>query len=367
VNERKGNLIGGWTQVSSGYRDHGGSDSGGSRPDDSGNSGSGAGAGERLAKTVFKDIADFDPEDIFECGQCFRWLRQPDGSYNGVVEGSFANVSYVPDEKQPGVGVVKIWGNLFASDRAKREKYWRNYLDLDRDYTMIKRILSTEDAVMRRAVRDGGGIRVLNQNKWETLLSFIISQNNNIPSIQSCIESLCREHGRKIGILKGEPLYAFPSVDRLSVTRVADLDICRLGYRAKYIAETSRRVALDEGKTLEDGENIPTDELEQYLLSLPGVGPKVANCVMLFSMKKSEVFPIDVWMRRVMAGIYGMSERNLSGMQDYARRNFGKYGGIAQQYLFNYIRKLKRDDPATYDRLNLDAKRDEEEDEERMI
>jgi N-glycosylase/DNA lyase len=372
VKERKETLIGGWAQVSSGYRDHGDSGDGASgygypESGGSGGSGSGSGAGERLAKTVFNDISDFDPEDIFECGQCFRWHRQPDGSYNGVVEGSFANVSYVPDEKKNNVGVVKIWGNLFASDRVKREKYWRNYLDLDRDYTMIKRILSTEDAVMRRAVRVGGGIRVLNQNKWETLLSFIISQNNNIPRIQGCIESLCREHGRKIGMLKDEPLYAFPSVDRLSVTRVADLDICRLGYRAKYIAETSRRVAIDGGKTLEDGEDIPTDELEQYLLSLPGVGPKVANCVMLFSMKKSEVFPIDVWMRRVMAGVYGMSERNLSGMQDYARRNFGQYGGIAQQYLFNYIRKLKRDDPATYDRLNLDAKLDEEDDEERMI
>jgi N-glycosylase/DNA lyase len=354
----------------------GGSGNSGPGDSNSGNSGSGSGdsdrgvgaaAAERLAKTVFEDVTDFDLEDIFECGQCFRWRRQPDGSYSGIVEGSFANVSYIPDEKREGVGVVKIWGNLFVGDRAKREKYWRNYLDLDRDYTLIKRILTTEDIAMRRATRVGGGIRVLNQNKWETLLSFIISQNNNIPRIQGCIESLCREHGRKIGMLKGTPLYAFPSVDRLSVARVADLDICRLGYRAKYVAETARRVAMDEGRTLENGEGIPTGELEQYLLSLPGVGPKVANCVMLFSMKKSEVFPIDVWMRRVMAGVYGMSERNLSGMQDYAKRNFGQYGGIAQQYLFNYIRKLKRDDPAAYGRLNLEAKREGEEDEERMI
>jgi N-glycosylase/DNA lyase len=320
-----------------------------------------------LVKTAFREVTDFDPEDIFECGQCFRWRRQSDGSYSGIVEGSFANVSYAPYENKYNIGDVKIWGNLFASDAAKRERYWRNYLDLDRNYTQIKRILTTEDAVMRRAVRASSGIRILNQNKWETLISFIISQNNNIPRIRGCIEILCREHGHSIGLLKGEPLYSFPSVDRLSVLRPGDLDVCRLGYRARFVSETAKRVALDGGETLCDAEKTPTAELGAYLLSLPGVGPKVANCVMLFSMKKSEVFPIDIWMRRVMAGVYGMSERNLSGMQDYAERNFGEYGGIAQQYLFNYVRKLKRDNPAAYERLGLDATSEKDDEAERMI
>jgi N-glycosylase/DNA lyase len=320
-----------------------------------------------LVKTVFKEVTDFDPEDIFECGQCFRWREQPDGSYSGIVEGSFANVSYIPHEHKYNVGDVKIWGNLFASDGAKRERYWRNYFDLDRDYTKIKRILTTEDSVMGRAVRAGGGIRVLNQNKWETLISFIISQNNNIPRIRGCIEILCREYGRNIGMLKSEPLYSFPSVDRLSVLRYGDLDVCRLGYRAKYLSDTAKRIAFDGGRKLCDAEKTPTAELKEYLLSLPGVGPKVANCVMLFSMKKTEVFPIDVWMRRVMAGVYGMSERNLSGMRDYAKRNFGEYGGIAQQYLFNYVRKLEKDDPTAYERLGLNAARDEDGDPERTI
>jgi N-glycosylase/DNA lyase len=322
----------------------------------------------RLVRTVFKEVTDFNLEDIFECGQCFRWRGQPDGSYSGVVESSFANVSYLPDKSRYNVGEVRIWSNLFADDEAKREKYWRDYFDLDRDYTKIKRILTTEDSVMRRAVRAGGGIRILNQNKWETLVSFIISQNNNIPRIRGCIEVLCREHGRNIGALKGEPLYAFPSIGRLSVLRVDDLAACRLGYRAKYISETAGRVAMDGGKMLKDAEKTPTAELEEYLLSLPGVGPKVANCVMLFSMKKTEVFPIDVWMRKVMAGVYGMSERNLSGMKDYAERNFGEYGGIAQQYLFNYIRKIERDDPAVYERMGLSAARKEDDaDDDRTI
>jgi N-glycosylase/DNA lyase len=326
-----------------------------------GGSGSGGSGGGTLVKTVFHEVTDFDPEDIFECGQCFRWSRQPDGSYSGIVEGAFANVAYIPDEGRYNVGDVRIWSSLHAADAGRREKYWRNYLDLGRDYAKIKRILSTEDSVMTRAVRIGGGIRILNQNKWETLISFIISQNNNIPRIRGCIEALCRAHGRNIGLLKGVPLYAFPSVDRLSVLRGEDLDACRLGYRARYIADVARCIALDGGRTLERGETLPTEELQEYLLSLPGVGPKVANCVMLFSMKKSEAFPIDVWMRRVMSGVYGMSERNLSGMEDYAARNFGEYGGIAQQYLFNYIRKLKRDNPAAYERLGLERKRPQEE------
>jgi N-glycosylase/DNA lyase len=318
-------------------------------------------AGRNLVKTVFEDVRDFDPEDTFECGQCFRWRRQPDGSYSGIVESSFANVSFTPASDGRKGGAVKIWGNLHPADEDKRRRFWRNYLDLDRDYTKIKRVLTTEDYVMNRAVRSGGGIRILNQNKWETLISFIISQNNNIPRIQGCIESLCKEHGRRIGALKGEMLYAFPSVKRLASLHTGDLDTCRLGYRAGYIMETARRVAADQGRTLKGGEDIPTAEIEEYLLSLPGVGPKVANCVMLFSMKKIEVFPIDVWMRKVMAGLYGMSERNLSIMQSYAKRNFGDYGGIAQQYLFNYIRKLKRDNPAAYSRLKLEAKREREE------
>jgi N-glycosylase/DNA lyase len=118
-------------------------------------------------------------------------------------------------------------------------------------------------------------------------------------------------------------------------------------------------VAAEGGKSLEGAENMPAKALESYLLSLPGVGPKVANCVMLFSMKKTEVFPIDVWMRRIMAGIYGMSERNLSGMHNFAERNFGEYGGIAQQYLFNYVRKLKKENPKAYERLGLEQKREE--------
>jgi N-glycosylase/DNA lyase len=308
---------------------------------------------DALVKQVFHNVKDFNLDHIFDCGQCFRWHREKDGSYSGVVEGSFANISFRTGEAGNG-GTVTIWSNLFEQSPSLREKYWINYLDLGRDYGLIKRVLTTEDSIMGKAVRVGSGIRILNQNKWETLISFIISQNNNIPRIKTCIEALCAAQGRAIGTREGATLHSFPSVDRLSVLREEDLDVCRLGYRAKYIAETARRVAYDGGAFLETGDRMPTAKIEEYLLSLPGVGPKVANCILLFSMRKADVFPIDVWMRRVMSRFYGMGEHNTAAMLDYSQRNFGPYGGIAQQYLFYYIREMQKNDPEAYARLALD-------------
>ncbi|MDR1067724.1 MAG: 8-oxoguanine DNA glycosylase [Clostridiales Family XIII bacterium] len=307
-----------------------------------------------LGKLIFNNVSDFNLDDTFDCGQCFRWNRESDGSWSGIVAGAFANISFAPTRGE-NTGSVVIWSNLHAGDPARREAYWRDYLDLGRDYGAIKRILGTEDPVMQKAIKAGPGIRILNQNKWETLISFLISQNNNIPRIRGCIESLCRAHGRRIGKLKGSSVFSFPTIERLAALEDSDLDMCRLGYRARYIAETAKQVARDGGARLEAGEDVPTAEIESYLESLTGVGPKVANCIMLFSMKKTEVFPIDVWVRRVMNRFYGMGEENVSAIKDYAERNFGEYGGIAQQYLFNYIRTIKDDNPALYERFGFES------------
>jgi N-glycosylase/DNA lyase len=313
-----------------------------------------------IVKQVFEYVDDFNLDDIFDCGQCFRWNKQEDGSYTGVVEGAFANVSFKPYPGKRTSGVVEIWSNLHPFSPVRRESFWRNYLDLDRDYGAVKRLLVTEDRIMAKAVAECGGIRILNQDKWETLISFLISQNNNIPRIKGCIEALCAAHGERIGKLRGQPLYAFPTMKKLASLREENLDICKLGYRAKYIVETARQVAYDEGAILGSGERIPTVEIAEYLQRLSGVGPKVANCIMLFSMKKTEVFPIDVWMRRVMNRFYGMGEDNVSAMQDYAARNFGRYGGIAQQYLFKYIRDLKEKNPQMYARYDFERQQEKE-------
>jgi N-glycosylase/DNA lyase len=293
---------------------------------------------EGLSEQRFEDIGDFLPEHAFECGQCFRWRRETDGSWSGVVSGAFANLSYTPYAGEKDRGAITIRSGLFADDPVRREKYWRNYLDLDRDYSAVKQMLAANDEVMSRAIEAGKGIRILNQEKWETLVSFIISQNNNIPRITGCIENLCRQFGARAGRFGGREYYAFPAVSELARLKAEDLAAVRLGYRAKYIVDTAAAVSLDGGAKLESGENLPVDEIESYLLSLPGVGPKVAGCILLFAMKKTEAFPVDVWVRRVMNRFYGIGENNPAAMKDYAARNFGNCGGLAQQYLFNYIR-----------------------------
>ena len=292
-----------------------------------------------LAEQRFENIRDFLPEHTFECGQCFRWHRENDGSYSGVVSGAFANISYMPYAGDEERGLITIRSSLFADDPACREKFWRNYLDLDRDYKAAKQMLASNDKVMARAIEIGRGIRVLNQEKWETLISFIISQNNNIPRICGCIENLCRQFGARTGRFGNGDYFAFPAVSDLARLKIEDLDSCRLGYRAKYIVDTAAAVSLDGGAKLESGDILPVEEIESYLLSLPGVGPKVAGCVLLFAMKKTEAFPVDVWVKRVMNRFYGIDENDVAAIKDFAARSFGNCGGLAQQYLFNYIRQ----------------------------
>jgi len=296
-----------------------------------------------LAEQRFEDIEDFLPEHTSGCGQCFRWRRENDGSWSGVVRGAFANLSYTPYTGEKGRGAVTIRSGLFADDPVRREKYWRNYLDLDRDYKAVKQTLAANDKVMERAIEAGGGIRILNQEKWETLISFIISQNNNIPRITGCIENLCERFGTRAGRFGDREYFSFPSVSDLAGLNAEDLAASRLGYRAKYILDTAAAVSRDGGAMLESCGSLPVNEIESYLLSLPGVGPKVAGCVMLFAMKKTEAFPVDVWVKRVMSRFYGMDENNPAAIKDYASRNFGNCGGFAQQYLFYYIRSLEKE------------------------
>ena len=291
-----------------------------------------------LAEQKFEDVRDFLPEQTFECGQCFRWHKENDGSYSGIVSGAFANLSYTPHNGARYRGAISIQSSLFADHPVHREKFWRNYLDLNRDYASAKQMLATNDEIMASAIEAGGGIRILNQEKWEILISFIISQNNNIPRITGCVEKLCEQFGTYVGVFRGRKCYAFPTVFDLAHAGVDDLAGCRLGYRAKYIVDTAIAVSTDSGAKLESGDKLPVEEIESYLLTLPGVGPKVAGCVLLFAMKKTEAFPVDVWVKSAMNRFYGMDIKNTAAIKDRATRNFGNYAGLAQQYLFNYVR-----------------------------
>lgn len=302
---------------------------------------------KRGNKIVFKNVRDFSLDHVFDCGQCFRWKKESDSAYYGVVGEDFARVCFEPDSSSETSGTVIV--ESYNND----EDFWVQYLDLARDYGAIKKLLAKDDDVMADAIKYGSGIRILNQNVWETLVSFIISQNSNIPRIKNCIETLCREHGKEIGEYQGEKLFSFPDIKTIASLKEDDLKPCRLGYRAKYIAEAARQINRDGGAVLDVASSMDDQEVLKYLLNVSGIGPKVASCIMLFSMGKLNIFPIDVWVKRVMNRLYAIGENDVAGMKEYAARHFGKYGGIAQQYLFYYIRQLSVSKPEVYKSLKI--------------
>ena len=264
---------------------------------------------------IIENLRDFNLDHIFDCGQCFRWKKEEDGSYSGIAKGRKVNMAFQYEEGSDNQGTLTITGG----EKGDFQNIWKDYLDLHRDYGEIKKTLSQSDPVMAKAIASGRGIRILKQDLWETIVSFIISQNNNIPRIKSCIENLGTTFGEDGNL---------PTAQRLSKLTVEDLAPIKLGYRAKYLIETSKQV---------ESNGLPTNKEE--LGKLTGVGPKVANCISLFGMQELSSFPIDVWMKRVMSALYGFKESDVTGMAAYAQEHFGQLGGIAQQYLFYYIRQ----------------------------
>ena len=287
---------------------------------------------------TIEGIKDFDPVHTFECGQCFRWEQQPDGSYTGAAMGRIVNMRFDAGAADPngGSGVAARRSSERAAGQSGRltitpcteedfDDIWRPYLDLDRDYTAIKTRLSEGDDIMKKACEYGYGIRILKQDLWETIVSFIISQNNNIPRIKGCIERLCDNFGEPIG--NETVRHDIPRPEVMAALSVEDLAPVRLGYRAKYLIETAKTVC-EEG--------LPGDFDE--LSALCGVGPKVASCIALFGMQDYASFPIDVWVMKVMHELYGLPEGNKKAMAKFAAEHFGELGGFAQQYLFYYMR-----------------------------
>ena len=281
-------------------------------------------------KYIIKNCKSFKVKDIFECGQCFRWNEEPDGSYTGIFGHNVLNVKEEKDIVITGI----CNGNI--------EDICKNYFDLDRNYEEIKETLSLIDDNMKESIKYGEGIRILNQDLWEMIISFIISANNNIPRIKGIIERMSAKYGQEIKF-RGTSYYTFPTIDELSQASVKDLKDLGLGFRDRYVYETTKKIK--EGKiNIENLKQETTNEVRKQLLTLTGVGPKVADCIMLFStLKRFDVFPVDVWVRRVMNDLYIHNEDetkvNKKQIQEIARDKFGALEGIAQQYLFYWKRE----------------------------
>ena len=278
------------------------------------------------------NIDSFELKDIFDCGQCFRWNEQQDGSYTGVFGENVLNVSKVGND-------VVFKG--ICKENIK--EIVENYFDLNRDYQKIKNQLMQIDENMKKSIEYGQGIRILNQDLWETIISFIISANNNIPRIKGIIERLSKKYGKEIE-WKNTKYYTFPTAKALKDVTVQEYRELGLGFRDIRLYETTHMI-LDKKVDLEAMKNNPnTMEVREQLLSLSGVGPKVADCILLFSdLKRFEVFPIDVWVRRVMNDLYIHNEDetkvNKKQIEKIAQEKFGDLAGLAQQYLFYWRRE----------------------------
>lgn len=283
-------------------------------------------------KYILKNQNSFELKDIFECGQCFRWNEEDDRSYTGVIKNAIINVKKENED-------------IIFTGKCEEEikKVVEYYFDLNRDYEEIKEKLSNIDEYLKTSVEYGKGIRILNQDLWETTISFIISANNNIPRIKGIIERLSQKYGNEIE-WNGKKYYTFPTAEQLKDVTVEEYRKLGLGFRDIRLYETTQMI-LNKKVDLEKlKENSNTQQVRDELLKLSGVGPKVADCILLFSdLKRFDVFPIDVWVRRVMNDLYikedDETKVSKTKIEKLAEEKFGDIKGLAQQYLFYWRRE----------------------------
>ena len=285
---------------------------------------------------IINNCKSFKVKDVFDCGQCFRWNEQDDESYTGIFGNNVLNVKQEQDVDGYKIIISGICdGNI--------EDITRYYFDLDRNYEEIKEKLSNIDEYLAESIKYGEGIRILNQDLWEMIISFIVSANNNIPRIKGIIDRMSQKYGDKIEF-RGKAYYTFPTIEALSTASIEDLRTLGLGFRDKYIYETTKKIKNGDVNLEEMKNESDTTKIRNQLLTLSGVGPKVADCILLFStLKRFDVFPIDVWVRRVMNDLYihnpDEGKVNKKEIEQLARAKFGNLAGIAQQYLFYWKRE----------------------------
>lgn len=283
---------------------------------------------EENEKLFIEGVKDFNLEHIFECGQCFRWNSNGDDSYYGIVKDKGVNVIYRDNILEISNTTIKDFIDI-----------WYDYFDLGRDYENIKLELSKKDSIMKQAVEFGYGIRLLNQDTWETLISFIISANNNIARIKKSVEILSQNYGKKVFNGRNSA-YTFPTAKELSEIDLEDLYTSGAGFRCKYILKTAKDI-VNNSVNLYKLDSMDTDIARKKLTTLSGVGNKVADCVLLFSGVKYNIFPTDVWVKRVMEELYFKREASMKEIQEFSKSYFKDIAGFAQQYLFYYARQKK--------------------------
>ena len=278
---------------------------------------------------IIEDPQDFILSQILECGQCFNFVRTDIEEYDIIAFGRVLHV------RQSDGRVI-----FYDTDEKTYREIWSRYFDMENDYKSIKNNLLLADDKLYQPIMDKSGIRLLNQDFFETLISFIISQNKQIPQIKQIIRNISHKFGNEIIGYNGAAYYSFPDAHTLNQVTEEELRACKVGFRAPYIKDACRKVS-DGVITVEKLNEMDFYEARKLLMSIRGVGEKVSNCVLLFSLGRREAFPVDVWMKRIMERLYFEGkDTKKEAIEAFAMEKFGKYGGYAQQYLFEYARNI---------------------------
>lgn len=277
-----------------------------------------------------KNVCDFDLAQTLECGQCFHFVKLGEEDYVLTAKGRVLHVSQESD-------IV----TFYDTEEDEYVNVWKDYFDMDRDYSAIKKKLLEKDDKLKDAIESMWGVRILNQEFFETLISFIISQNKQIPHIKKIVADISAKFGTYKGTYGGEDMYTFPTLEQLTNASEEDFKELKTGFRAPYIMDAIRRNMAGQFDEKEL-RGMDYDSCVKELMTIKGVGEKVANCVSLFGLGKKEAFPVDVWIKRIMETMYfdGVDTPK-DKIAAFAKEQFGELGGFAQQYLFCYGKTIK--------------------------
>ncbi len=282
---------------------------------------------------IIEDIHDFDLGQTLECGQAFHFEKTGEQDYIVVAMNRMLHVA----QTTAGGKVNLIFYNTSAEDF---ENVWNDYFDFDTDYAFIKSELLKMDERLREAIDSKWGVHILNQDFFEMLMSFIISQNKQIPQIKELVFRISKFYGKKLGEYNGKAYYSFPDVNECEVITEEDFRNMKTGFRAPYLYDAAKK--CKEGMySVDILRGLNDDEVMECLKQIKGVGEKVASCVMLFGLGRRSAFPVDVWMKRIMERLYFGEDTKKEVIMEFAKKRFGELGGYAQQYLFYFARDGK--------------------------
>ncbi len=268
----------------------------------------------------------FKLSDTVTCGQIFRFFKEDDGSFNIVI-------------KDRVINVFMDGNSLCASsnDENDLESVIRNYFDLDNDYSLMNDFLIKHDSKLKDAVLFSNGLTMIRQDPFETVMEYIISANNGVPQIANALNNIAKKYGKKV-MFNGKEYYLFPNYKDLKDVSISDFRSCKVGFRDKYLKAMVDKLNNNEINLEEFYELDTKDALNKFMENV-GIGPKVASCILLFAYQKYDVFPIDTWVKKIMKNDYGIEGEK--EIRKFAVKTYGKYSGLAIQYLFNYSRNNK--------------------------